>query len=302
MPLAVRPAGQTGIELSALGYGCSAFWAKSYFDEAAAIRLVHEAHGQGVTYFDTGASYGNGEAERRLGRALKEMSASDVVISTKAGTVVGDNGLYKDFSAENMKRSLEGSLARLQLEQVDILYLHGPQVPDLTDELIASLLGFKTAGLVRAIGVNSFDNDVLEYCLELPLDGVMLEYNILNQASLDVANALYGSGKFVVCGTPIAQAVFSNNLFRLTSLSRVWYLLRTLKNHRAAMLKGRKFSFLNDDDRYTAAQLALAFVLRQPCFSSAVFGTTRIEHLLDNIKAASMELPEDILARIEVVS
>jgi len=302
MVLERRPAGQTGLTLSRLGFGCSAFWATPHFEAAAAIRLVHQAADLGVTYFDTGASYGAGEAERRLGEALKQLKNSgDVIVSTKAGTHVGEKGVFKDFSPAAIRASVEGSLSRLGRERIDILYLHGPQLGNLTPETLETLKEIKKDGLVRAFGVNSFDPSVLLACAEIPLDGVMLEYNVLNQSSLSIANTLYEQGKFVVCGTPIAQSLFSGNIFRPTSRSRIWYLLRALVKHRRNLIKARKLAFLNHHEKYSAAQLAIAFVVRHQCFSSAVFGTTRVEHLEQNINAANLVLDQETIDRIESV-
>ncbi len=87
-----RALGRTGLTVSELGFGCASWWGKPRFEERTAIGLVHEALDRGVTLFDTGASYSAGEAEPRLGRALKGRDTSSLVIATKAGTYHAGGG------------------------------------------------------------------------------------------------------------------------------------------------------------------------------------------------------------------
>ena len=95
-----RTAGRTGLRLSELALGCSSFWAKPIFPEKDALALVDDAIEAGINFFDTGASYAAGNAERRLGLALRNHRANgEIVVATKAGTHVATNGsTYKDWS------------------------------------------------------------------------------------------------------------------------------------------------------------------------------------------------------------
>ena len=81
-----RPLGRSGLTVSEIGYGCAGWWGKTAFPERQATSLVAEAIELGINLFDTGASYSAGEAQARLGRALRGRDVSRLVISTKAGT------------------------------------------------------------------------------------------------------------------------------------------------------------------------------------------------------------------------
>src|SRR3954470_7222297 len=107
-----RSLGNTGLRVSEIGFGCASYWGKKVCDEAAAIRLVHAAVDQGVTFFDTGASYSGGNAEPRLGKALSALpNRHDLVIATKAGSYTDDRGKWReDFSAAGVRRTVEASL------------------------------------------------------------------------------------------------------------------------------------------------------------------------------------------------
>jgi aryl-alcohol dehydrogenase-like predicted oxidoreductase len=85
-----RRLGRTGLRISEIGLGCASFWGKKIFSETDAVRLVHTAADNGVTFFDTGSSYSGGNAEPRLGRALAGLkNKNDLIVATKAGTRLG---------------------------------------------------------------------------------------------------------------------------------------------------------------------------------------------------------------------
>jgi len=126
--LPARPLGPTGLSTSILGFGCSAYWARPAFPDARAQALAEAAIEGGIRLFDTGPIYGAGLGERRLGRALRARGgAKGLVICTKVGTHVGADGrVFRDFSPEAVRISVNRSLERLGLDRIDGLHLHGP--------------------------------------------------------------------------------------------------------------------------------------------------------------------------------
>src|SRR5678816_3702928 len=124
-----RQLGATGFQVSEIGFGAASFWGKPAFDERTALGLVHAAIDGGVTFFDTGASYSAGEAEPRLGRALRGRDAANLVVATKAGTFhAGGGRIGRDFSPQAVTASIERSLRNLGLESLPLLQLHGPAI------------------------------------------------------------------------------------------------------------------------------------------------------------------------------
>ncbi len=296
-----RKLGNTDIYVSEIGFGCASIWGKKFFDENEAIRLFETAVEQGITFFDTGFSYD--EAELRLGKCIHQAGyekRKDLVIASKCGTRISQSGkYYHDWSVEWMKRSVDISLKRLHTDYLDMLHLHGPKISDMTDDVLKFMNRLKDQKIVKAIGVNSFDTDVLSYiCDNRLFDFVMLDYNIMRQDREPLIRKLYKNGIGVIAGAALAQSLYSNRIFKIHGKKDIWYLLRALKNHRRHMMEGRDFRFMNHVKGYTGNQLALRFVLDNPYVASAVFGTSNPEHLLENVKAADMQMPENIRSKI----
>ena len=287
-----RPLGKTGFTVSEIGFGAAGWWGRPAFSEAAAVALVRTAVEGGVTLFDTGASYSQGAAEPRLGRALKGLDASTLVVASKAGTVFAGGRVRRDFAPAAIVASAERSLRNLGLDVLPLLQLHGPAVAELTDELRSALSGLKARGLVRALGVNSFDPAVIDHVAGLPdFDVVMVDYNVLRPEREPLIARAAAAGKGVLAGMPLAMGHTGLQVARIRAPRDLWYAARGLVRHRREVVQGARFGFLQ-------AQDALGYVLANPNVACAVAGTTRMAHLQDNLAASGRPLAPEVLARI----
>ena len=295
-----RPLGRTGLTVSEIGFGAASWWGKPAFPEAQAIELVHAALDGGVTFFDTGASYSAGEAEPRLGRALRGRDTIGLVVATTAGTYhAGGGRIARDFSPAAVVASAERSLVNLGLEVLPLLQLHGPAAAELTDELLAALEGLKARGLVRALGLNSFDPAVIDQAIGLPaFDVVMVDYNVLRPERAPLIARAAAAGKGVLAGMPLAMGHTGLQVARLRGPQDLWYAARGLMRHRAEVARGARFHFLHRLPGMTGSQAALAYVLAEPAVSCAVVGTTRMSHLRENLAASGLTLDPVVLQRI----
>ena len=140
--------------ISRLGFGVSGAHGTPLVSRSATTDLIEQAFAGGVTVFDTAPAYGNGEAERRLGAALKRLDRDRLFLSTKAGLFShGLAGRRRDFSSDAVEASVRKSLTRLGVEGVDLLFLHGPDPSELSAELFARLDGLRNAGAFAGLGV-----------------------------------------------------------------------------------------------------------------------------------------------------
>src|SRR5690242_7560142 len=166
----MRTLGRSGIEVSAAGFGCWAiggpFWAGDQplgwgkVDDDESIRAVRHAVDLGMTFFDTASVYGAGHSERVLARALKGMRDS-VVIASKFGPRFDEESrqrLGEDGSPEYMRSCLDGVLARLDTDYLDLYQLHLNDLPvDRALELIGPLEELVAAGKIRSYGWSTDD-------------------------------------------------------------------------------------------------------------------------------------------------
>jgi aryl-alcohol dehydrogenase-like predicted oxidoreductase len=298
-----RSLGNTGLRVSEIGFGCASYWGKKAFDEAAAIHLVHAAIDHGVTFFDTGASYSGGNAEPRLGRAIAGLkNKHDLVIATKAGSYTDERGRRReDFSPARVRQTVEASLVRLGLDAIPVLHLHGPEIANLSDDLLDALAKLQAEGKVRHLSVNSFDVDVIEHVMTIPLFGaVMIDYNVLRPEREPLIARLAARRLGIFAGMAMGGALYLNR-FRIRGAQDLWYLARAWKNHRSDFRRARQFRFLERDQRFTAAEISLAWVLRKAEISCAVLGTTRMHHLLDNLRVSGRSIDADLVRKITEV-
>ncbi len=189
--MAFRPSltplsGNPGSTLAGLGCAPIGNLYSPVADEDA-VAAVGRARERGISFFDTAPHYGAGESERRLGLALDGMPRDDVVIATKVGRRIVDAegapvssgavgvDTVGDLSRDGVLRSLEGSLARLRTDRIDLLYLHDPADVDLAvREAVPALMELRDQGVVRAIGVGMVHVDPLvRFVAEAPFDVVM---------------------------------------------------------------------------------------------------------------------------------
>jgi L-galactose dehydrogenase len=175
--------GKTGLTVSRLGFGCAAL-GNQYGDiqDSEAIRAVHAALDQGITFFDTSAYYGRTLSETRLGQALVGQR-QNVILATKGGRIDRDEF---DFSTDGILNMCAASLRRLQTDYLDIYQLHDIEFGDpnqIINEAIPALQQLQQEGKVRFIGVTGYPLPLLRQIIETHQLDVTLSYchyNLLN--------------------------------------------------------------------------------------------------------------------------
>ncbi len=296
-----RLLGNTGIGMTVLGFGCASVWGKRLISDDEATRLFERAYELGIRYFDTGYSYGI--AEERIGNILKKSTIVDrdeIIISSKFGTKLVNGKYIHDWSPQWMRSSVEISLSRMGISYLDLLMCHGPQIADITETFLDAMRCLKKDGLVKAIGINTFDTEVIAYVRDTKcFDFVMLDYNIMRQDREKIIQELYEGGIGVIAGAPLAESLYSNRIFKVKHLKDIWYLARAVVNHRDKLAQRRGFSFINKVPDMSGTQAALRYVLDNKCITSAVFGTTTLSHLEENVGALDKSIPQDVLQKIK---
>jgi aryl-alcohol dehydrogenase-like predicted oxidoreductase len=190
----LRVFGRTEMQLSVLGFGCGAvggFMVRG--DPADQERTIVRAIAAGVNYFDTAVQYGNGESEKNLGRVLRKLKPAKVAVGTKVRLLPGDLGRIGDA----VTKSLEGSLARLGLDRVDILHLHNAiaetgggaalDVEQVLGEVVPAFERLRAQGKIRFLGMTAVgETATLQRVIDAgAFDSAQVVYNMLNPSAAE---------------------------------------------------------------------------------------------------------------------
>ncbi|OKO74994.1 hypothetical protein AC629_34435 [Bradyrhizobium sp. NAS80.1] len=182
------------MQLSVLGFGCGAVGGLMVRGDAAEQeRTIARAIAAGVNYFDTAVLYGNGESERNLGRVLQKLKPANVAVGTKVRL------LPSEFSriADAVAMSLEGSLARLRLDRVDIFHLHNPitetggglalSVQQVLGDVVPAFERLRQHGKTRFLGITAVgDTATLHQVIDSrAFDSAQVVYNVLNPSAAE---------------------------------------------------------------------------------------------------------------------
>ncbi|MEP6482377.1 MAG: aldo/keto reductase [Rhodoglobus sp.] len=300
-----------GLELTEIGIGTSPFGNlfREVSDEDTKL-AIDEAWARGVRYFDTAPHYGIGLAERRLGAALRERPRGEYVISTKVGRLLvpspetagqqDEHGFVTpathrrtwDFSRDGILRSIEGSLERLGLDSVDIVYLHDPD--DHWDEAsttgVDTLIELREQGVIRAIGAGMNQAAMLtEFVRQCDVDVIMLagRYTLLDQSAVDDLLPLAAERGVAI----VNVGVYNSGLLGSAVPNKDSHF-----NYGAvpAEIHARAVAIAEVCQRHgiTLPDAAVQFSFRQPAVVSVVLGTRTALQVDEGIDRATVEIPE----------
>lgn len=217
-----RKLGGTGLRVSTLALGgatLSALFDKK-LDQEEGVKTVHEAIKSGINYIDTAPFYGQGESERLLGKALKDVPREAYYIATKVGRYELDPNRMFDYSAHKTRASVKKSLDLLGLDYVDVLQVHdvdaAPSLNMVLNETIPELEDFVKAGKARFIGITGYDVDTLKECAELSRGRVHIvlsyaRYTLLDNTLLRHMKAFKELKVGVICAAAHALGLLTNS-------------------------------------------------------------------------------------------
>jgi aryl-alcohol dehydrogenase-like predicted oxidoreductase len=302
-----RRFGNTNLEVSAIGLGCMSmsFGYGPPGDKQEMISLLRAAVEQGVTFFDTAEAYGPFTNEELVGEAL-EPFRDDVVIATKFGFKFDSNeqrGL--DSRPEHIREVVEASHKRLRVDAIDLLYQHrvDPDVP--IEDVAGAVKELIEEGKVRHFGLSEAGVQTIRRAHAVqPVTAVQSEYSLWwREPEAELLPALEELGIGFVPFSPLGKGFLTGKIDKNTTFDSSDFRNvvprfdpEARKANRAlvellAEIAGRKDA--------TPAQIALAWLLAQRRWIAPIPGTTKLERLEENIRAADLELTSDDLREIE---
>jgi aryl-alcohol dehydrogenase-like predicted oxidoreductase/predicted MFS family arabinose efflux permease len=286
----------------ALGLGCMSMSHPGRSDETSR-RTILAAYEAGVRHFDTADRYGRGHNERLLGATLRHVRA-EVLIATKVGFVgkPGRDVRPVDGSAEHIRAACDRSLLRLGTDRIDLLYLHrvDPEVP--IEETVGAMADLVEAGKVGALGLSEISTPTLQRALTVhAIAAVQSEYSLWSRdVETDVLPACRAAGVAFVAYSPLGIGFLTGRYRDRGELPPGNRLARGPRTEGANLVRNlglvEHLDELARQRGCTAAQLALAWVLAQGV--AAIPGSSRPEHLAENLGAQELVLDNQVLASL----
>lgn len=260
-----RDFGNTGLKVSALGYGAGHLGTDQFTEDEAGT-LLNRAVDLGMTLIDTARGYGL--SEERIGRHLS-YRRQDFILSSKGG--YGAEGT-EDWTPEAIRRGIEQALGRMQTDHIDIYHLHSCPLETLKrDDLLGALDDAKNAGLIR-VAAYSGENEALTWAVDSGRFGsVQTSVNIADQWSLHrVLPEAQGRGLGVIAKRPIANAA--------------WKYKTRPRGQYAEAYWERLCQLAYDAIDLGWMDFALRFTAYAPGVHSAIVGTANLHNLEENVR------------------
>ncbi len=302
-----RTLGRQGLTTSALGFGAMGIsLAYGPGDEQTGVATIQKAHDLGVTFFDTAESYGWGENEKIVGRAVKGFR-DDVVIATKFGLSY-ENGVYGVNSHPgHIREVVRNSLRNLGVDHIDVLYQHriDPDVP--IEDVAGTVKELIDAGTVRYFGLSEVGGATLRRAHAVqPVSVLQSEYSLFERDvealfpvldDLGVGLVAYSPlGRGFLTGTAKPAHEYDESDYRRTTDER-WQPGNYEKNVEAT----RQLTDFAQTKGASVAQLALAWLLARGEHIVPIPGTRSPQRVAENIGAAGLNLTDQDLARIDEI-
>lgn len=265
------------LRVNRLGFGAMRITGKGIWGEPEnpeeARAVLKRAVELGINLIDTADSYGPHVSERLIGETLHPYP-EDLVIATKGGLLRDGPGQWRrDARPEHLREACEGSLKRLKLDRIDLYQLHriDPRVP--AEEPLGALAELREEGKIRHIGLSEVSVEQIQRAQQIvPIVSVQNRYNLTDRDSEDVLDFCEREGIGFIPWFPLATG----------DLARPGGPLDEIATHYGA----------------SPGQVALAWLLWRSPVILPIPGTSSVEHLVENVAAAALELDEEEFAEL----
>lgn len=305
-----RNMGRCGLKLSALSLGSWLTYGGSVTDASVVRELVKEAFEAGVNFFDIADIYAKGGAETMLGKILRDYPRNELVVSTKVFWPMSKDANGRGLSRKHIMEAIDASLKRLGMDYVDIYFCHRHDPDTPVEETARAMDDLIRMGKVLYWGTSEWTGDQIfeaqRACVVRNLHPPQVEqpqYSLLcrEKVETDVQPAAEQHGMGLVTWSPLAYGLLTGKYDKGVPLGsrlekETWLKDRYMTEDN--MDRIRKMQAIADQLGCTRAQLALAWLLKQPGVSSVITGATKPEQLRDNLGALSVELTGEVIGRL----
>lgn len=290
--------------LPRIGLGCMSL-SHAYgvpLPDDEAVRVLRSALDEGVRLLDTATLYGGGRNEELVGRAIAGRR-DEVVLASKGGMALTDGVRTIDGRPETLRAQVDASLRRLGVEHIDLYYLHRWDRGVPIHDSVGALAELVVAGKIGAIGLSEVSVQRLRAAQEVAtIAAVQNEYSLWSRnPELGMLDATRGSGVALVAFSPVARGFLADAVQEPDD-----FVPRDIRRgmprfqpehwpHNAALLPA--WRALAAEAGCTPAQLALAWLLSRGDHVVPIPGTTRLDHLREDLAAVELSLDDALLVR-----
>ncbi|WP_174613666.1 aldo/keto reductase [Virgibacillus ihumii] len=270
--------GQSNLNVSELTLGCMSLGT----DRQKANDIIDAALDAGVNHLDTADLYDFGVNEELVGKTIKNRR-DQIILTTKVGNHFNKDkqDWFWDPSPDHIKKGVKDSLHRLNTDYIDFYMLHGGTIDDPIDETIGAFESLKQEGVIRAYGISSIRPNVIrEYVKRSNIDGVMMQYNMLDRRSEEeILDLLHANNISVLARGPLAKGMLSNKATEQINKKGQDGFLDYSFEELKAVNQNLTEQF---GDEHSFNELALKYVLKSPAVATAVFGASSTDQVTEN--------------------
>jgi voltage-dependent potassium channel beta subunit len=312
-----RRLGSAGLQVSTLSFGSWVSFA-AQLDDDRALACMHAAREAGVNFFDNAEAYAGGESESIMGRVIAKLGwdRESYVISTKFfWGLTGEVNLRNTLNRKYLRQAIDGSLARLGLDYVDLVFCHRSDPSTSIEETVRAMHDMVESGKALYWGTSEWSAGDIRAAWEIAerhhLHKPQMEqpqYHLLHRRRVEREyERLYDDiGLGLTTWSPLASGLLTGKYLdgvpedSRARLEGYEWLAKNLTDEEANA-KVRRLKAVADDLGCTLAQLAIAWCARNPRVSTVITGASRPEQVEENMKALDVlaQLDDGVMARIE---
>lgn len=301
--------GKTDLYVNPIGLGTNAVGGHNLYpnlDEEVGKELVRTAINHGVNFLDTAFIYGPGRSEELVGEVIKETGKrNELVIATKGAHKLDGENVMFDNSPAFLKQSVEESLRRLQIDYLDLFYIHFPDENTPKDEAVGALKQLKDEGKIRAIGVSNFS---IEQLKEANKDGyvdvIQGNYNLIQrEAEKEFLPYTKEHNISFIPYFPLASGLLAGKYTKDTTFNDLRADMPHLKGEEFVrnLEKVDKLRTIAVKKNVEVAHVVLAWYLTRDSIDVLIPGAKRAEQVIDNLKTLHIQLTEEEINKIDQI-